>query len=165
MTSPGEKPQEALRLARSVRVTSILCAVLGPIMILTAGLTHLVLKLLARVSIQPGVELPQFKGLDFILAFAAHSSSIMLVLGLCFLAAGSWTWRRPATGPAVLGYAATIAMVGMLSLTAQWCWLAVEHEAGLPMLLVGVLGHGIQAALVYRTQKFLRRADVRAAVV
>jgi hypothetical protein len=164
VNASGVDAQPDLRLSRSVRVTSILTAILGPLMILTAGVTHLVLRLFEQISFQPGVAMPQFQLLDFILAFAADSSSIMFVLGLAFLVGGTWSWRRPATSPAVLSYTALIGLVGMLSLTVQWCWLALEHEAGVPMLLAGVLGHGVQAAMIYKTWRFLQRADVRAAV-
>lgn len=158
-TDPG-------RLRRSVRVAASLTAVLGALVAALAGLTHGLVLALDEVRSMPGVEpVPTPPFFEFVLAFAVRSTPYLLALGAAFLVGGVWARLSPREAPAVLRRVAELGVLGSLALGALWCVVASEHGADGGLWLVGIAGHGLQAALIARAWVFLGRPDVRAAAL
>ncbi len=156
MTIDAPDDAQALKRARSVRVTAVLTAVLGPAMAGLTVLTHYLLKLLKWAQAQPGGEAIKLSPEVLLgISFSQMSGPIMVGLGLVFLVGGVWAVRRPTSRERVLFHTATVGMVGMVALGVLWCWVVRQEGLHSGYMVSGVLLHALQFWLLWRAQRFL----------
>jgi len=155
------------KIRAQVRTMSLLCLLLGPVLIVMS-LMGFVAKVLMERAEEEGflAEVPPglLGMLDrAALDFAVESSWVSVPLGLVLLVCGALALRDPARGRVILIRAAWISAVAMIGLGAMWS-LAVEHsQLGIGGHISGWLGHGLQAGLAIVTARWLGKDDVRAA--
>lgn len=158
MTPEAPADAQAFKRARSVRVTAVLTAVLGPAMAGLSVLTHYLLKLLKWAQGQPGGAAIKLSPEVLLgISFSRMSAPIMVGLGLVFLVGGVWAVRRPAVREQVLFHTASVGMVGMVALGGLWCWVVRQEGMHPGYMVSGVLLHALQFWLLWRAQRFLSR--------
>lgn len=142
---------------RSVRLTAVLTALLGPMMIGTAVMSWSMLRLLAYLQRRPGMPAlhfpPQF---ELMVTFTERSALITLALGLVFLVGAVWALRREDRRAQILAQVASLGILGMLLLAVMWCWVVLESPGADPLMMsTGVIAHLLQAGLIYGARRTL----------
>ena len=161
MSAP--KSPESIR--RSVRTMAILTALLGPLLVVTSLLPPALQQLLERLGARSALHQNKaLVDLEFLFDVSARSAPILVPLGVLFLVAGISSRRGVEPSVRWLRAAAWAGAVAMALVGVVWLWVGLERQASPGIYWGGVLGHGVQAYLVYRAARYLGRPDVRAAL-
>jgi hypothetical protein len=150
--------------ARHVRTMAILCAMIGPLMLILTlamlGAAEAIdwavdRHLIAEQLIRP--ELSRW------LRFFELSSAIMIPLSVATLVIAIRALKHLGRGRHALWLLGWAWVGGMIVLSALWEGIAFGDNCALSDHLYGVSMHLIQAALIARACFYLARADVKAA--
>lgn len=159
-------PREAADVLRGqLRSTAILCAILGPVLLMMSATTYAAVKLIAHARAQPDIVVPAIPlQMEVVLAFADRSAGINVSLGILLGLAGWRGVRAPASGRRWLVAAGGLALVAMFVLAWMWHDIAVRAAVQDGWDGFGVVVHLAQAALVARALVFLCGRPLRDAL-
>jgi hypothetical protein len=158
------KPSTPEQLRAQVRSMAVLCAVLGPTLVVLGGVSVAGERFVQWMLTQRALRLEQLDVYQRVsLSFGARSLPLMLGLGGVLFVVGVQALRRPAKARATLVWGAWASIAAMFLFGVVWSVVVAEQGEGWLVHVGGWFLHLIQAGAVGMALRLLLRPDVRAA--